>query len=105
MASKVKSILSAAILAGMLAGTSAVAAPKADQFSALQGLDAQAMSAHEMEGVYGQITLDELKDAIANSTKLSDRSKDRLLTILDRYPRLAKLVVRIITRIETRLGR
>jgi len=105
MVSKVKSTLAVAVLAGVLASASAVAAPKSDQFSALQGLDAEVMTAHEMEGVYGKITLSELQDAISNSTKLSDRAKNRLLFILDRYPRLANFVVRVVTRIENRFGR
>lgn len=57
-----KTLIAAALTAGILSST-AIAAQQ-DQFSALQGIEAQPMSSQEMAAVEGQITLQDITDAI-----------------------------------------
>jgi hypothetical protein len=45
-------------------GTTAYAADD-QSFSALQGVEAQALSSPEMNAVYGQLTIDQIKAAVA----------------------------------------
>ena len=63
-----KSIKFAAALA-ISAIVASTACAAADQpFSALAGIEAQAMSAPEMNSVYGQLTLAQIQAAIVSST-------------------------------------
>ena len=57
-----KTLIAAALTAGILSST-AIAAQQ-DQFSALQGIEAQPMSTQEMAAVEGQITLADITAAI-----------------------------------------
>jgi hypothetical protein len=60
-----KSIKFAAALAACaLLGTTAYAGD-VQSFSALQGVEAQALSSPEMNAVYGQLTIDQIKAAVA----------------------------------------
>ena len=53
----------AVIAASAFLGTTAFAAD-VQSFSAMQGVEAQALSSSEMNAVYGQLTIDEIKAAI-----------------------------------------
>jgi 1-deoxy-D-xylulose 5-phosphate reductoisomerase len=48
-------------------------------FQALEGIDAQALTANEMEAIQGQLTLNEVVAAINASTKLTAVQKEALV--------------------------
>lgn len=83
---KSKLLVAAALTAGILSTTSFAADQQ--QFSALQGVQAEAMSSQEMAAVEGQITLTELTAAI--STKFASQ------------PKLAAYLIKYVTLIATR---
>lgn len=86
---KNKLILAVALSAGILS-TSAMAAQQ-DQFSALQGIEAQPMSSQEMAAVEGQITLADITAAITakyGTTKFATALIKYVTYINSRFPKL-----------------
>jgi hypothetical protein len=88
---KVKRLV-ASVATAMLLSLPALAAPQNDSsFSALQGVEAQALSVDEMQAIQGLISatnIAELTFAIANDPNLSDGAKKLLLAF---WGELAKL--------------
>ena len=82
----------ASVATAMLLSLPALAAPQSDgSFSALQGVQAQALSVDEMQAIRGlisQTNIAELNFAIANDPNLSDGAKKLLLAF---WGELAKL--------------
>ena len=95
-----KSIKFAACLAvSVLACTTAYAGDD-QSFSAMQGVQAQALSASEMNDVYGQLTIDEIKAAIV--AKVQDPTLEAyLLAQVDRlaatYPNAVARILAFLT--------
>jgi hypothetical protein len=94
-----KSIKFAACIAiPVLACTTAYAGDRESSFSALQGVEAQAMSPSEMSSVYGQLTVDGLKAAIDAKLLPAHPVLDAAIdTAIDNHPRLAQAVVNVLT--------
>jgi hypothetical protein len=76
-------IVTAAMLSGALVSFPAIAQNAQDGFSALQGVDARALSADEMQAISGKLNA---YDMAANREELAAK--------LDAYPRLQALVLR-----------
>ena len=95
-----KSIKFAAVIAASaFLGTTAFAAD-VQSFSALQGVEAQALSPTEMNAVYGQLTIDEIKAAIIAKAQ-SPQVEAYLLAQVDRivatYPNAVARVLAFLT--------
>lgn len=89
----------ASIAISVLACTTAYAGDPAS-FSALQGVEAQAMSSSEMNDVYGQLTIDEIKAAIVAKVQ-NPVLESYLLAQIDRivatYPAAVARVLVVLT--------
>jgi hypothetical protein len=95
-----KSIKFAAVIAASaLLGTTAFAAD-VHSFSALQGVEAQELSSSEMNAVYGQLTIDEIKAAVAAKVA-NPQLEAYLLAQIDRivatYPNAVARVLAFLT--------
>lgn len=90
-----KSIKFAACIAVSVLACTGAYASEDQSFSALQGVEAQALSSSEMNAVYGQLTIAEIKDAIA--AKVTD---PLLVAYLDaQVDRLAAMYPNAVSRI------
>jgi hypothetical protein len=89
----------AVIAASAFLGTSAFAAD-VPSFSALQGVEAQALSSSEMNAVYGQLTIDEIKAAVIAKVQ-NPEVEAYLLAQIDRivatYPNAVARVLAFLT--------
>lgn len=77
---KIKNVVTAAMLSGMLFAVPALAQNPNGGFSALQGVEFKALSADEMQAVSGKFNA---YDMAAN--------REALAAQLDQYPRLRRL--------------
>ena len=95
-----KSIKFAAVVAtAVLACTSSYASSE-QSFSALQGVQAQALSPSEMNDVYGQLTIDEIKAAVIAKVQ-NPMLEAYLLAQIDRiastYPNAVARILAFLT--------
>ena len=88
--------LAAAVLCGALLTTSVSASTEADQqFSALQGVEAQALSAAEMDSIQGAaLTVADIRAALARATAFNTRLQTAVLARFDAVtaPRIQALL-------------
>ena len=95
-----KSSKFAAVLAISAVVCSTAFAADDQQFSALAGVEAQAMSQPEMNAVYGQLTVDQIKAAISNVTQppLTGILTAKLDAFVAAHPRVTTLLALIPNR-------
>ena len=81
---KIKNVVTAAMLSGMLFAVPAVAQNPNGGFSAMEGVEAQALSVEEMQAITGQLNALDIAAALtAAATKLAD------------FPRLQAAVLKL----------
>jgi hypothetical protein len=94
-------LFTAAALCSALVSLPAAAAHEQGQFSAIEGIDAQALTAAEMDAVHGALTVTQIRTALVTalnrSTSLSDALKASVLRRFDLYiaPRLTLLLQQV----------
>jgi hypothetical protein len=81
---KIRNVVTAAMLSGMLFAVPAVAQNPSGGFSALHGVEAQALSAEEMQAITGQLNAYDIAAALVQAAAK-----------LDKFPRLQAATLKL----------
>jgi hypothetical protein len=82
---KIRNVVTAAMLSGMLFAVPAVAQNPNAGFSALQGVEAQALSVEEMQAITGQV----------NALEIAAALEAKAAAIADKFPRVSEALLKL----------